>query len=106
MMARWVYACDTEDIEEDDIKCVRLDQCAVALYRLRHGFYATQLRCTHQNALLSKGFIFDDVVECPLHQGRFHIPTGKALGAPVSEDLQSFNVRVENGKVYIMVDDA
>jgi len=103
MPSEWIYACDAEEIDMEDIKAVRLEGGSIAVYRLEDGFYATQIRCTHQRAMLSKGFVFGDVIECPLHQGRFHIPTGKALGAPVSEDLETFDVRVEDGKVYVKI---
>ena len=44
-------------------------------------------------------------IECPLHQGRFHIPTGKAKGAPVCIDLKTYPTRVVDGGVYILISD-
>jgi len=41
------------------------------------------------------------LIECPLHQGRFDLRTGKALGAQVCVDLRTWPVRVDNGDVHI-----
>jgi nitrite reductase/ring-hydroxylating ferredoxin subunit len=40
-------------------------------------------------------------VECPLHQGRFHIPTGKAMGAPVTVDIATFPVKIEGADILV-----
>jgi naphthalene 1,2-dioxygenase ferredoxin component len=36
-----------------------------------------------------------------LHQGKFHIPTGKAAGIPCTEDIRCYAVKVENGAVLL-----
>jgi 3-phenylpropionate/trans-cinnamate dioxygenase ferredoxin subunit len=41
--------------------------------------------------------VLDDIIECPLHNGRFHIPTGKALSPPVCINLKTYPVRIERG---------
>ena len=50
---------------------------------------------------LSDGLVLGDVIECPRHQGRFHIPTGKAKGAPVCVNLQTYPTKVEGHRVYL-----
>ena len=97
----WDFACNSNDLEEEDVVGVVLNRVPIAVYRLESGVYATHNRCTHQKALLSRGFVCDELIECPVHQGRFHIPTGRAMGAPVSEDLQTFEAKEEEGKVFV-----
>jgi 3-phenylpropionate/trans-cinnamate dioxygenase ferredoxin component len=41
-----------------------------------------------------------------LHQGRFHIPTGRAGSGPVSVALKTYPVKVEDGTVYVQIDGA
>jgi Rieske Fe-S protein len=41
------------------------------------------------------GWLDGDVIECPLHGGRFEVKTGKGLGAPITCDLKTFPVRIE-----------
>jgi 3-phenylpropionate/trans-cinnamate dioxygenase ferredoxin subunit len=41
------------------------------------------------------------VIECPKHNGRFDYVSGKALGAPVLEDVRTYPVKVVDGTVLI-----
>jgi hypothetical protein len=41
------------------------------------------------------------VIECPKHNGRFDYVSGKALGAPVLEDVRTYPVKVVQGTVFI-----
>jgi 3-phenylpropionate/trans-cinnamate dioxygenase ferredoxin subunit len=50
--------------------------------------------------------VIDDIIECPLHQGRFHIPTGAPKGAPVHLPLRTYPVKVEGGEVFVGIDPA
>jgi 3-phenylpropionate/trans-cinnamate dioxygenase ferredoxin subunit len=97
----WVPACNAEEIEEEDVLRFEHGGAAYAVYRTRAGYFASDGRCTHEGAALTEGFVIDDVIECPLHQGRFHIPSGRALGAPVCVNLRVYPVRVEGGAVFI-----
>ena len=65
--------------------------------------FATDAICTHAQACLAEGYQEGDIIECPLHEGRFHIPTGKALGSPVTENLNIFPVKVESGQVFVEI---
>ena len=102
----WVRACAVGDIDEEDVRRFDHGGRRYALYHTRSGYYASDGRCTHERADLTKGFVIDEVVECPLHQGRFDIRTGRALGAPVCVDLRVYPVRIEDGAVMIgLLDD-
>ena len=59
--------------------------------------------CTHEEAHLADGLVIDDVIECPLHQGRFHIPSGKAKSPPVCVDLKTYPVKLEDGEIFIQL---
>ena len=45
--------------------------------------------------------VIGDIIECPLHQGRFHIPSGGARSAPACRNLRTYPVRVEDGSIFI-----
>ena len=96
-MAQWVAACQTSDIDPEDV--IPFDHAgrAYAIYRSPGDrYYATDGHCTHEQTLLCDGLVMDDVIECPMHNGRFDYTTGRALGAPVLTDLRCYPVRVEN----------
>jgi 3-phenylpropionate/trans-cinnamate dioxygenase ferredoxin subunit len=101
-MAQWVAACQTSDIDPEDV--IPFDHAgrAYAIYRSPGDrYYATDGHCTHEQTLLCDGLVMDDVIECPMHNGRFDYTTGRALGAPVLTDLRCYPVRVEDGTVYL-----
>jgi naphthalene 1,2-dioxygenase system ferredoxin subunit len=66
--------------------------------------YATDNLCTHGAARLSDGFLEDGEIECPLHQGRFDVCTGKAMCAPLTEDIKTYPVKIENMRVMLRLD--
>jgi naphthalene 1,2-dioxygenase system ferredoxin subunit len=71
------------------------------LYEVDGEVFATDNRCTHGDALLSDGFLEGTVIECPFHQGRFDVCTGKALCAPLTEDIRVYPVRIENKRIWV-----
>ena len=101
---QWREVAQVGDIEESDVKGCLIGALCLAIFNVKGAFYATSDICTHAHAHLSDGYVDDDTVECPLHQGRFHIPTGKAISAPPTEDLRTFPIRVEGGKIFVKVD--
>jgi nitrite reductase/ring-hydroxylating ferredoxin subunit len=101
--AEWHLVAKTGDVEEDEPRAVSIGDRQIAVYRVDGGFYATGNICTHEYACMSDGFVDGDVIECPLHAGRFHIPTGKALSPPVTEDLRSYPVKLEGDDIYVDV---
>src|SRR5271165_4366875 len=99
----WHLAGNAADFQDEDVEQIWVATLAVAVYKAEGNFYATQDLCTHENAYLSDGVVVDCVVECPFHQGRFDIRTGKALGAPVIEPLATYPVKVVDGRIYVRV---
>jgi 3-phenylpropionate/trans-cinnamate dioxygenase ferredoxin component len=59
--------------------------------------------CTHEEASLSAGVLKGELVKCPLHNSRFNVCTGKALEEPAEENLRTYPVREEGGRILIGV---
>ena len=75
--------------------------CVYAVFNVDGSLYVTQDECTHGPGTLSEGYVLDDEVECPFHQGRFHIPSGNATCAPATEALKTWKTAVIDGQVWI-----
>src|SRR3546814_13621536 len=76
----WTKIATTDQLEDDDeILPVSVAQAQLALYRSDGEFFVSDNVCTHAYALLSEGFLEDGCIECPLHQARFDIRTGRAM---------------------------
>lgn len=95
--------CDVSEIVEGTARGVEVGGRRLALYNIGGTFYATDDRCTHARASLSEGFIEGDVIECPLHGGRFHIPTGEPLAPPVRAPVRIYPVEVIEGEIYVRI---
>lgn len=99
----WADAAATNEIPPGGMLEVEVGRAALVLYNLPAGFYATAAVCPHHAAWFSQGGITGDCVDCPRHQGRFHIPTGKLVRGPECPDLRTYKVRVENGRLLVDV---
>ncbi len=102
MSSCWVEACRVGDIEPDDV--ARFDHAGrtFAIYRTGdERYYATDGLCTHARVHLAGGFVLGTLIECPKHNGRFDFTDGRAMGAPACIDLQTYPVKVENGRILL-----
>ncbi len=101
-MANWVAACQVGDIDEEDV--IRFDHGdrTFAIYRSPDDqYYATDGECTHEKVHLADGLVMDEIIECPMHNGRFDYRTGAAKGAPVCVNLNTYPVKVDGASVLI-----
>jgi nitrite reductase/ring-hydroxylating ferredoxin subunit len=96
----WIKLAETRDIADGDVLGLDVAGKKVALFCQGKEYFATSNVCTHQYALLSEGYVEDGCIECPLHQGRFDIRTGRAECAPVTVDLDVFPVKVEGDLIF------
>lgn len=102
MNDHWIKACRADDIEPEDVIRFDYDGRTFAIYRSPDDkFYATDGLCTHQRVHLADGFVMDNLIECPKHNGRFDYTTGQAKGAPVCVNLKTYPVKIEAGEVFI-----
>ena len=103
-MANWIEACGVDDVEEEDVVPFAHEGHRYAIYRSPEGgFYATDGVCTHEHTLLADGLVMGHIIECPKHNGRFDYRTGEGKSAPITIDLVTYPVKVEDGSVYVDV---
>lgn len=99
----WRRVIGVDEVQEGEVVGVTLGERPIAVYRVEGEFYATADRCTHAAANLSDGELFGCLIECPLHNGRFDIRTGKAMTSPVTRDLVTYPVRVQGDDIEVLV---
>jgi naphthalene 1,2-dioxygenase ferredoxin component len=101
-MADWTDVCEAAGVPDGDVVAGYAGGHEIALYRIGDEVFATDAMCTHGQARLCGGFVEEDgSIECPLHQGRFDIRTGRALCAPLEVDLVVHPVRLHDGRVWV-----
>lgn len=104
MAEQWIDAAALDAVPEGDVIGIRIAGKEIALYEVEGEIYATDNLCTHGAARMSDGFLEGREIECPLHQGRFDVCSGKALCAPLTENIRTYPVRIENLRVMLKLD--
>lgn len=89
------------DVPPGKMKCVTAAGRRILLANVDGRFYATDDRCTHEDASLSTGFLKGEWVKCPLHGSRFNVCTGQVLDEPAEENLKTYALRVEDNAIWI-----
>jgi 3-phenylpropionate/trans-cinnamate dioxygenase ferredoxin subunit len=100
-VSEWVRVADAAEIAPDTGHYVEVDDVPVAVWNVGGVYYATQDTCTHEEALLSEGDLWGEVIECPLHGAQFDVRTGEVLSLPALFPLDTYAVKVEDGVVYV-----
>jgi 3-phenylpropionate/trans-cinnamate dioxygenase ferredoxin component len=107
MSQGWIKACGAGEIELEDVVRFDYEDRTFALYRSKDNkFYATDGLCTHGKVHLADGFVMDNIIECPKHNGQFDFTTGKAKRIPACIDLRIYPVKVENDEVFIQLSES
>ncbi len=96
-----IALCDLDDVSPGAALRVDRPERMYAVFNVDGTFYVTDDTCSHGPGSLSAGYIDGDVVECDFHGGCFHIPSGKAVKAPCTDPVRTFDVTLRDGKVWI-----
>jgi nitrite reductase/ring-hydroxylating ferredoxin subunit len=97
----WTRVAGAASIAAGECQAVEVDGEHIVIVNVDGCFHALNNICTHQFAFMSEGYVEGEYIECPMHQGRFHIPTGAAQGAPVTQPLKTYPLKVEGEDVLI-----
>ncbi len=101
MNNNWIDVSAVDAVPEEDVIGIDLEGKSVALYKIDGEVFATDNICSHGNARLCDGFLEGHEIECPLHQGKFDVRNGKAMCAPLTEDIKSYPVKIEGSRVFV-----
>lgn len=104
-MSEWVEAAGMAEVVVAGRKCVDLGgKHHVCLFKLGDDIVATSAWCSHQRASLALGEIEDGHIQCPLHGAQFDLRTGQNLTLPAVQPIPVYEVKIEDGKIYVKVD--
>jgi naphthalene 1,2-dioxygenase ferredoxin component len=103
MEKTWLKVIDVSAVPTDDVTAVTAAGREIAIYGVDGEVYATDNICTHGHARLCDGFLEGHEIECPMHQGKFDVRNGKAMCEPLTTDVQTYPIKVEDGEVFIEI---
>ncbi len=98
----WQKIAKKGEIPQGGGKEIRLKGKRIAVFN-QEGYHALDAVCVHQDGSIAYGKLEGTVVECPLHFWHYDIKTGKLLDYLNDVQLQKYDVKEENGQIYIDV---
>lgn len=97
----FVAVAQAAELAAGKMKWVAVERERVLIANVDGAFYAVSDICGHKKAPLSRGKLEGCIVECPLHFAQYDVRTGRLVDGPVAADLPVYQVRVEDGTVYL-----
>ena len=83
---------------------VEVDDERIALFRIGDSVHAIGDRCSHAEASLAEGEVFDGEVECPRHGSPFDLTTGEPGSLPATTAVPVYPTAVRDGIVYLTIE--
>lgn len=93
-----------EDIPQGRGHQVEVAGHRIALFRIDGDVYAIGDRCSHAEASLAEGEVFDHSVECPRHGSEFDLRTGEPGALPATQPVAVYTAEVADGDVYLTLE--
>ena len=100
----WIDAGLASNLADGQASSIAVGRRMVAVVRSGETFYAIEDVCTHDGAELTGGEIEGDEIICPRHGARFCLRTGAALTPPAYEPVRVFEIKIENGHLWLRAD--
>ena len=100
----WIEVCAAADLNPSDV--IRFDHGRKTFALCRDGkggLWATDGICTHGNTHLADGLVKGGIIECPKHNGRFHLHDGSPARTPVCRGLATYPVEERNGRLHLNI---
>jgi nitrite reductase (NADH) small subunit len=99
---RRVRVCSVDDVPAGEGRVVRIGDRPIAVFHVAETFHALDNTCTHMGGPLADGLVADETVACPLHERRFGLATGQAVGHDCGA-VAAYPTEVEGGGVYVTI---
>jgi 3-phenylpropionate/trans-cinnamate dioxygenase ferredoxin subunit len=103
MITEFIKVCNENEIEEGKLKEVEFDDKPIALAKFQDTIYAIDNICTHDGGTLSEGDVVKGQVQCPRHGARFDLKTGTVTRMPAVLAIGAYEVKIENGEVFVAI---
>jgi nitrite reductase/ring-hydroxylating ferredoxin subunit len=96
-----VRVCAQAEVPPGTVKAFTAAANTLAVYNIDGAFYVTDDECTHAAASLADGMLEGDVIECCMHMGSFHVPTGRVVEPPCEVPLRTYQVVLKDNDIFV-----
>ncbi|MBK5266602.1 MAG: non-heme iron oxygenase ferredoxin subunit [Acidimicrobiia bacterium] len=98
-MKDWTTLGPLSDLENEVGKRYDVGEERLALFLVGGDVYAIGDLCSHAEASLAEGELFDMEVECPRHGSSFDVTTGVPKSLPATTPVPVYEVRIVDGVI-------
>ena len=88
------------DLEEGRGVRVEVRGHRIALFSIEDTVYAIGDRCSHAEASLAEGEVWEGAVECPRHGSAFDLATGLPESFPATRPVAVYQLEIADGDVF------
>lgn len=88
---------DVAEIPEGQPTAAKAGPQSLVVVRQGEQVHALHALCAHANGPLASGRVIDGCIECPWHQSRFELATGRRRQGPTTFDQPRYDVRQADG---------
>ena len=98
--------CDLTDLEEAAPRRIEIEGKKLSIVLLNERIYALDDTCSHEDVSLSEGEVDIDecALECWKHGSLFSLETGEALSLPAIKSVKTYEVRIIDNDVVLVVE--
>lgn len=105
-MQQWISVADAKSLKDGEMIDYDHGDKKILISKVKGKLYATDRICTHAYADLSTGIMNEDecTVTCPLHLSAFKLDSGQPQNLPAEVPLKTYNVKIQDGRIYLGID--
>jgi len=105
MAATTTRVCALDEIPSPGNKTVMVGKVKICVVRIGDDVYAINDRCSHEDYSLCEGELWEEEreIECWKHGSTFSLLTGEPQSLPATKPVPVYNVKVEDGDVFVEV---
>src|SRR3972149_11941592 len=100
-MSGFVAVAKVGEIEEGQVKVVRVGDASVGVANVDGEFFAFADVCTHDDGPVAEGELDGYQIECPRHGARFDIRSGAGQLLPAVTAIPVYPRRVEGDEIQV-----
>lgn len=102
-MAEFTRVFPVSELPTGQKKVVELGGKQILVCHATPGFFAVSNICSHANETLECGRMSRGWIACPIHGARFDLASGKAMNPPATEPIATYEVRVVDDWIEVLV---
>lgn len=103
-MAEFVKVATDEEIPTGTTKAFEIGHHRFVIAHTEDGFFGIADQCTHDAEPINDGSLEGNEIVCRRHGAKFNVKTGAVTAPPAIVPLDTFEVKVENNDILILLD--